>query len=75
MTDRQYVVPMLESESGWGSKIDGHAGPFDTFKDAADFRTAYNEKYNNEDTVPSWYIAAMEPVVYKNQVCDYKVTV
>ena len=71
----QYVVPMYESERGWGSKIDGYAGPFDTFEEAQTFRVAYNQKHNNAPVVPDWYIAALEPVEYRDQTCDYKATV
>lgn len=68
----KYVVPMYESERGWGSKIDGYSGPFDTLELASAFRKAYNEKHNNETVVPDWYIAALEPVEYTSQKCDYK---
>jgi len=51
VTDR-YVVPMYESERGWGSKIDGYAGPFDTLEAADSFRSAFNLKHNNEDGEP-----------------------
>lgn len=69
---QQFVIPMLESESGWGSKIDGHAGPFDTKTEAETFRDAYNAKFNNKPTVPSWYIVAQDPVTYRGQKCDYR---
>ena len=68
----KHVVPMFESERGWGSKIDGYAGPFDTKAEAEVFVEAYNLKYNNEPTVPDYYIAALEPVPYTNQKCDYR---
>lgn len=71
----KYVVPMFESERGWGSKIDGYAGPFDEKATAEAFVEAYNLKYNNEPTVPDYYIAALEPVPYTNQKCDYRSSV
>jgi hypothetical protein len=68
----QWVVPMYESERGWGSKIDGHAGPFNGLAEANDFVTRYNAKFNNKPTVPDYYIKAMSPVKYTGQTCDYK---
>lgn len=71
----KYVVPMLESERGWGAKVDGYAGPFES-KEAADkFRAAYNIKNNNEASTPDWYIAALTPAPYTGQECAYKMTV
>lgn len=71
-----YVVPMYESESGWGGKIDGYAGLFDTMELAQSFKTAYNNFYNNEATVPDYYIVAQEPVPYKKGMkIDYSSTV
>lgn len=69
---KQFVVPMLESERGWGAKIDGHAGPFDTGEAAAQFRDAYNAKNNGAASVPDWYIAALDPVPFTGQTCDYR---
>ena len=66
---------MYESERGWGSKIDGYAGPFDTLDAAEAFRSAFNLKHNNEATAPDWYIAALTPVRYAGQECAYKSTV
>jgi hypothetical protein len=71
----KYVVPMYESERGWGAKIDGYAGPFDTREDADAFRAAYNAKNNNLDHAPDWYIAALAPVEFSHQDCCYKSTV
>lgn len=71
----RYVVPMFESERGWGAKIDGYAGPFDDIEAAAEFRRAYNLKNNNEAQTPDWYIVALEPVEYRMQECVYKMTV
>lgn len=68
----KYVVPMLESESGWGSKIDGYAGPFKDEAEADRYVKAYNLKYNNESVVPNYYIAAMAPERYTNQHCAYR---
>ncbi len=57
-----YSIPMYESEAGWGSKIDGYAGPFETKELAETFRNEYNLKYINEDITPDYYIVALEPV-------------
>jgi hypothetical protein len=70
--DMQYVIPMYESERGWGSKIDGYAGPFNSSEEAFTFMHAYNRKYNSESIVPDYYIAALDPVVFKGQKCDYR---
>lgn len=66
----KYIVPMLESERGWGAKIDGYCGPFDSFEAAENFRRAYNEKYNNEPITPDWYISAQEPRKWDGEKCD-----
>ncbi|AMQ66030.1 hypothetical protein AAY80_220 [Stenotrophomonas phage vB_SmaS-DLP_6] len=50
------------------------AGPFPTHEEAETFVKAYNLKYNNESVVPDYYIAAMDPVPYTNQKCDYRST-
>jgi len=67
----QYVVPMLESERGWGSKIDGYAGPFDSLADALLYFQNYNRKHNNDCQVPEWYIAPLNPIPYTNQPITY----
>jgi len=71
----QYVVPMYESERGWGAKVDGYAGPYDSYEDAIGFVSAYNLKYNNEPTTPDYYIKALTPVEYAGQKCDYRSTI
>lgn len=72
---QQYAVPMYESERGWGSKIDGYAGPFPDEESAKDFRKRYNDKHNNKPVTPDWYIVALAPVPYIGQRCEYKMTV
>lgn len=71
----QYVVPMYESERGWGGKVDGYAGPFDDRETAKEFQKAFNLNNNNADHAPDWYIAALEPTPYAGQQCDYRMTV
>ena len=68
----KYVVPMLESERGWGAKIDGYAGPFDTLEAALEFQSAFNLKHNSETVTPDWYIVARDPVEHCGQECVYK---
>ncbi len=69
----RFVVPMFESERGWGSKIDGYTGPFDTRETAEFYQRKYNLKYNNEKHTPDYYIMALEPVEDKGQKCDYHI--
>lgn len=66
-----FVVPMFESERGWGSKIDGYVGPFETVEAADTYVKNYNAKYNSESTVPDYYIKALEPVPNRGQKCNY----
>lgn len=67
-----FVVPMFESERGWGCRIDGYAGPFNTLSEAKMYQDSYNKKYNNETSTPDWYIVAEDPIAYTHQKCEYK---
>lgn len=67
-----FVVPMYESERGWGAKIDGYTGPFETIEAADTYVKNYNRKYNNEPTTPDYYIVALDPVPNRGQKCDYR---
>lgn len=67
-----YVVPMYESERGWGSKIDGYTGPFETREAAQLYTNNYNKKYNSEEATPDYYILALDPVTNRGQKCDYR---
>jgi hypothetical protein len=49
-------VQIIESERGWGSKVD-EVKYFDTQEEAKAFCTNYN-KDNNLATVPDWYMYA-----------------
>lgn len=51
-------VPVLESERGWGSKIDDHMVCL-TIEDSKLFIEDFNKK-NNEDIVPDWYMKALD---------------
>lgn len=61
-----WYIPMYESERGWGGKIDGYTGPFDTFEQAKSYQEKYNKKWNKLDSAPDYYIAAQDPV--KSQI-------
>lgn len=67
-----FVVPMYESERGWGAKVDGYTGPFETLSAADTYVSNYNKKYNSEKTVPDYYIEALEPVPNRGQTCNYR---
>ena len=53
----KYQVNMIESERGWGSKID-EVKYFDTAEEATKFVQEYNLKFNSSSVVPDWYIVA-----------------
>jgi phage-related minor tail protein len=50
------MVQIIESERGWGQRID-EVKEFDTYEKALAFVRDYN-KDNNESTVPDWYMYA-----------------
>lgn len=50
-------VYIIESEAGWGQKID-ETLEFETKSEAEKFVKEYNEKYNNSPTIPDWYMYA-----------------
>lgn len=52
-----YRVDIIESERGWGSKID-ETIYFDNEAEARQYAVDYNRKYNNLDYVPDWYMRA-----------------
>jgi len=52
-----YRVDIVESERGWGSKID-EVKYFDNELEAQQFVKNYNLKWNNKDVVPDWYMVA-----------------
>jgi hypothetical protein len=49
-------VAIIESERGWGSKID-EVKEFDTPEEAKDFVTKFNAG-NDKPEVPDWYMRA-----------------
>jgi hypothetical protein len=52
-----YRVDMIESERGWGQKLD-ETLYFDNEAEARQYAKDYNLKHNNKDYVPDWYIRA-----------------
>lgn len=53
----RYKVVMIESERGWGQKID-EVIYFDNEAEAKKYVEDYNKEYNNQKFVPDWYIVA-----------------
>jgi len=53
-----FKVEIIESERGWGQKID-EIRVFATREEADAFVKDYNNKYNNEPQVPDWYMVAV----------------
>ena len=51
-----YRVDIIESERGWGSKVD-EVKYFDTMESAKEFCKTFNTD-NNLDYVPDWYMRA-----------------
>lgn len=50
------AVPVIESERGWGSKIDDYMVCL-SMEDAKAFAKKFNSE-NTEDTAPDWYMRA-----------------
>ena len=51
-------VQIIESEAGWGSKVDEEKD-FPTVEEARQFAKDYNNKHNPpSSTTPSWYMYA-----------------
>lgn len=55
-TGKAYRVDIIESERGWGSKVDD-VKYFDTMESAKEFCKTFNAR-NNLDVVPDWYMRA-----------------
>jgi hypothetical protein len=53
---KKYLVDIIESERGWGQKVD-ETLEFDTEQEAKDYCRKYNSK-NTEESVPDWYMYA-----------------
>jgi hypothetical protein len=52
-----YKVNIIESERGWGSKID-EVLYFDNEAEARAYVKNYNDTYNTATEVPDWYMVA-----------------
>lgn len=52
-----YRVDIIESERGWGSKID-ETIYFDNQAEAVKYADDYNAKYNTASEAPDWYMYA-----------------
>lgn len=50
-----FLVNCIESERGWGSKIESQS-IFPTEKLALQYCEVYNKKYNSTVAVPDWYM-------------------
>lgn len=57
----KHLVDIIESERGWGAKVD-EIKEFDTWEQADKFITEYNNKYcpplKPGESVPDWYMYA-----------------
>ncbi len=51
-------VLIIESERGWGQKVD-EVKTFATYEEGQRFCSEYNEKYNPPGPVPDWYMYAV----------------
>ncbi len=56
----KYRVNIIESEAGWGQKIDGFRD-FDSFEEADTYYKDYNNQIKSEQSVPSIYWFATKP--------------
>ena len=54
MTFIAYKIPVIESEAGWGRKIDDWM-ICSSYDNAMKFKSEFNSK-NTEDTTPDWYM-------------------
>ena len=56
----KFAVDIIESESGWGQKLDERK-LFDSADKAYKFVEEFNSKLD-KDTVPYWYMYAEDPI-------------
>lgn len=59
----RFKVVIIESERGWGQKIDS-VKHFTSADEAWDFVDDFN-KDNNKTEVPDWYMKALDPVMVR----------
>lgn len=55
--ESRYKVVIIESERGWGSKVD-EVLYFDNEAEARQYVRDYNDKYNPPGPAPDWYMLA-----------------
>ena len=64
-----WKVAIIESERGWGSKVD-EVKSFDTYEAAIEFQKKFNapndEDYAKTGKVPDWYMQAEDPYRVKH---------
>jgi hypothetical protein len=56
-----WKVVIIESERGWGQKVD-EVKTFKTLKEAKAFQESFNAD-NTAEVAPDWYMVAMNPVL------------
>ena len=61
-----WKVAIIESERGWGQKVDD-VKSFETYEKAKEFQLKFNES-NNEDWAPDWYMVAKDPVFDSTEI-------
>lgn len=59
----KFVVNIIESEAGWGQRVD-EVKKFNSASKAYEFVEEFNSK-NNKETVPEWYMYAEDPIRIK----------
>jgi hypothetical protein len=59
MTTKRWVVFIIESERGWGQRVDEKKF-FESLDEATKFVTEFNSA-NDKPTVPDWYMYATDP--------------
>ncbi len=57
MSTFKFKVDVIESERGWGQKLDERK-EFDTYEEAVKFIADFN-KDNDKEVVPDWYMFAI----------------
>lgn len=65
-TKTRWAVNIIESERGWGQRVD-ETRMFDDYDEALDFVEKYNAE-NNLPYVPDWYMFAEEPIAVTEKV-------
>lgn len=58
-TKTKWGVTIIESERGWGQRVD-EVKEFDDYDEALDFVEKFNAQ-NDKDYVPDWYMRAEKP--------------